>query len=87
MSGAVKVKIPAGTQTGARLRVKGKGMPGLRGTGRGDLLIIVNVEIPSKLNSAQKKALEAFQQSLSSTNYPARHAFEAEAAKFLQKSE
>ena len=87
MSGAVKVKIAEGTQTGARLRVKGKGMPSLRGAGRGDLLIIVNVETPSRLNAAQKKALAAFQESLTGTNYPARQSYEAEAAKFLKKDE
>ena len=87
MSGAVKVKIPEGTQTGARLRLKGKGMPSLRGTGRGDLLILVNVETPSRLNAAQKKALAAFQESLTASNYPARQTYEAAAEKFLKKTE
>jgi len=87
MSGAVKVKIAEGTQSGARLRVKGKGMPSLRGSGRGDLLIIVNVETPSKLNPAQKKALEALQESMTAGNYPNRQSFEASAANFLKKSE
>ena len=87
MSGAMKVKIAEGTQSGARLRIKGKGMPSLRGTGRGDLLIIVSVEIPSRMNAAQKKALEAFQEAMADSNYPTRQTFEAEAAKFLQKSE
>ena len=87
MSGAVKVKIAEGTQTGARLRVKGKGMPSLRGAGRGDLLIIVNVEIPARLNAAQKKALAAFQETLTPANYPARQTYEAEAGKFLSKNE
>ncbi|MBR4957467.1 MAG: hypothetical protein IKZ31_06870, partial [Lentisphaeria bacterium] len=67
--------------------MKGKGMPGLRGTGRGDLLIIVSVEIPSRMNAAQKKALAAFQEAMADSNYPTRQTFEAEAAKFLQKSE
>lgn len=59
----VRVRIPAGTQNGAVLSVKGKGAPKLKGkgTGNGDLKIELTIPIPKNLNAAQKKALEDFQ--------------------------
>ena len=56
---AVTVRIPAGTRSGRTFRVKGKGV--VSPTGTGDLLATVEVAVPSKLSSAQRKALEAFQ--------------------------
>jgi curved DNA-binding protein len=58
--GKVNVKLPAGTQSGKRLRLKGKGMPKLKTGERGDLYIKVKVVIPSKLEEEQKKILEEF---------------------------
>jgi len=58
--GDVKLKIPAGTQTGTNFRLKGKGAPKLRGAGQGDQHVIVNIVTPDKLNDAQKEALRAF---------------------------
>lgn len=55
----VTVKIPPGTQTGKTLRVRGKGAP-RRGGGRGDLLVTVEVVVPSKLSRAEREALERF---------------------------
>lgn len=57
----VKLKIPAGTQSGTSFRLKGKGVPRLRGWGRGDEYVKVNVKIPEKLSRSQKKILEEFQ--------------------------
>lgn len=55
------VKIPAGTQIGARLRVRGKGMPNPRRAGSfGDLYIEIAMTVPTKLSDKQKKALEEF---------------------------
>ncbi len=53
-----RIKIAAGTQAGKVLRLKGKGLPELNGYGRGDILVIVDIVIPSKLNSEEKKLLE-----------------------------
>ena len=86
-SGAAKMKIPEGTQDGARLRIKGKGVPALRGGGRGDLNIIVHVEIPTGLSGEQKKQLQSFCDSLNSKNYPRRKAFENAAGNFLQEDQ
>jgi molecular chaperone DnaJ len=51
---SVKVKVPAGTQTGRVLRVHGKGVPHLRASGRGDLLTRVRVVIPQHLTDEQR---------------------------------
>ncbi len=58
--GPVSLKIPAGTESGKLLRVKGRGAPHLRGSGRGDLLARVKVTVPKKLTKAEKEALEAY---------------------------
>jgi molecular chaperone DnaJ len=58
--GPVSLKIPAGTESGKLLRVKGRGAPHLRGSGRGDLLARVKVTVPKKLSKAEKEALEAY---------------------------
>ena len=59
--GPVALKIPAGTESGKLLRVKGRGAPQLRGNGRGDLLARVKVTVPTKLTKAEKEALEGYQ--------------------------
>lgn len=58
--GKISLKVPAGTQNGRLLRVKGKGAPKMRGGGNGDLLVKVKVMIPTKLSKAQKEALKKF---------------------------
>ena len=55
-----KLRIPAGTQSGTTFRIKGKGMPEFRGSRFGDLHVVVQVIVPTKLNSKQKKLLEEF---------------------------
>ncbi|HEX8372354.1 MAG TPA: DnaJ C-terminal domain-containing protein [Chthoniobacterales bacterium] len=55
--GRVKVKIPAGTQPGGKMRLRGKGLP-QSGGGRGDLYVIVEVEIPTSLTEAERKLWE-----------------------------
>ncbi|WP_303974050.1 molecular chaperone DnaJ [Streptococcus merionis] len=58
--GDVEMMIPAGTQTGKRFRLRGKGAPQLRGSGQGDQFVTVNIVTPTKLNDGQKEALKAF---------------------------
>ena len=58
--GKAKIKIPAGTQSGKQFRLKGKGMPYMRGSGIGDLYVQVNTEVPVSLNREQKELLEKF---------------------------
>ncbi len=60
----VTVKIAHGTQAGATLRVREKGMPKLHGRGRGDLLVHVKIEVPRDLTAKQKELLEEFRKTL-----------------------
>ena len=58
--GKVKLKVPAGTQSGNVFRLKGKGVPDVRGYGQGDALVRVLVETPKKLSARQRELLEEF---------------------------
>jgi molecular chaperone DnaJ len=58
--GKSKVKIPEGTQSGKQFRLKGKGMPILRGNDFGDLYLETNIIIPESLNKEQIQLLEKF---------------------------
>jgi molecular chaperone DnaJ len=60
--GRARVTIPAGTQNGHQFRLRGKGMPALRGGGKGDMYIQVSVETPVNLNKKQKELLKEFDQ-------------------------
>jgi molecular chaperone DnaJ len=60
LDGAVTLKIPPGTQTGTTFRIGGRGVPKLRGRGRGDLVVDVRVAVPSKLTRKQREILEEF---------------------------
>jgi molecular chaperone DnaJ len=57
--GRVSLKVPAGSQDGKMLRVKGRGSPKLNGAGSGDLLARIKVAVPSKLSKAEREALES----------------------------
>jgi molecular chaperone DnaJ len=59
--GPVALKIPAGTENGKLLRVKGRGAPRLDGTGNGDLLARIKLTVPQKLTKAEREALQAYQ--------------------------
>ena len=54
----IKIKIEPGTQAGKVLRLRGKGIPDVNGYGRGDILAVVNIDIPSRVNAEEKKCLE-----------------------------
>jgi len=55
---SLKVKLPKGTQPGARLRLKGQGLPRFKAPGRGDLFVRVAIEVPQRLSKRQKELLE-----------------------------
>ena len=57
----MSLKVPAGTQDGKLLRIKGRGAPKLKGEGRGDLLARVQVTVPTKLTKAEREAIENLQ--------------------------
>ncbi len=58
--GKVKLKIPAGTQTGTKFRLRGKGVPNVRGYGVGDQHVIMRIVTPTKLTEKQKQLLQEF---------------------------
>jgi molecular chaperone DnaJ len=75
VDGETKLQVPSGTQPGKVFTLKGKGIPHVRGGGRGDQLVIVNVEIPSHLNKEQKKLLEELGQTLGTEVKPQERGF------------
>lgn len=70
VNGKVKMKVSAGTQSGSVFRLRGKGAPDLRGSGRGDQLVRVVVETPRKLTSKQRELLEEFARSSGEEVHP-----------------
>jgi DnaJ-class molecular chaperone len=58
----VTVKVKPGTTDGTMLRVKGKGAPKLKGSGKGDLLARVKIQVPKKLSKKQRELLEELKQ-------------------------
>ncbi|MGG7176529.1 molecular chaperone DnaJ [Clostridium paraputrificum] len=67
VDGDVKYTVPAGTQSGTLFRLKGKGVPRVNSSGRGDQYVKVIVDIPKNLNDKQKEALEAFMEACGET--------------------
>jgi molecular chaperone DnaJ len=58
INGSVKLKIPAGTQSGTNFKLRGKGVQRLRGSGKGDHIVKVQVQTPTNLNKKQKELLK-----------------------------
>jgi molecular chaperone DnaJ len=61
LDGTAPVRIEPGTQPGTTLRLKGEGMPGMRRRGRGDLKVVVDVMVPTRLTGEQRELLERFE--------------------------
>ena len=76
------VAVPAGSQTGKTVRIKGKGMPHLNGRQRGDLVVELFVETPSALTPRQKELLEELAASLGDTQTPRNSSFTGKAKRF-----
>lgn len=70
VDGDTILSIPKGTQPGKVLRMREKGVPHLRGKGRGDQLVIINVDIPTKLKKEQRELIEQLAESLGSEVHP-----------------
>jgi molecular chaperone DnaJ len=68
--GLKSVKIPDGSQTNSKIRMRGLGVPNVNGHGRGDLFVHIDVRVPSKLTREQKKLFEQLRESLPAENEP-----------------
>jgi molecular chaperone DnaJ len=75
LDGKGKLRVPAGTQPGTTLRIKGKGMPKRAGIGRGDQRVEVTIEVPTELTARQKELLEELAKELKETVTPQRKGF------------
>ena len=81
--GRATLKIPLATQSGTTFRLKGKGMPNLRGGYSGDQLIRVHVEVPTSLSSEQRKKLEEFAVACGDADEPVAKSFIDKAKRFF----
>ena len=77
-----KVKVPEGAQTGRTLRLKGKGMPSLRSRERGDLVVELFVETPTKLTARQKELMRELAETCGSQHHPRSATFFDKARRF-----
>lgn len=75
LDGKVKYTVPEGTQTGTVFRLRGKGVPVLSGSRRGDQFVRVNIEVPRNLNQKQKDLLTEFSKSVGEGSYTERKSF------------
>lgn len=75
VDGTEKLRIPPGTQPGKVLRMRGRGVPHLHGNGRGDQLVVLNVEVPRHLTNEQRRLFEQLGQSLGSEVRPQERGF------------
>ena len=75
LDGKVKYKIPEGTQSGTVFRLKGKGIPVLQRSGRGDQYVKVNIEVPKNLSAKQKSILREFEETDKGANHTKQKSF------------
>ena len=83
LQGKATLKIPPATQSGTTFRLKGRGMPHLRGSAHGDQLIRVHVEVPATLTAEQRKKLEDFALACGDADEPVARSFFEKAKKFF----
>ena len=84
LEGKAHLKIPAGTQGATVFKLRGKGIPSLNATARGDLMVRVLVEVPTKLNSEQRRKLEEFAELMGEDNSPLHQSFFDKAKEFFR---
>jgi DnaJ-class molecular chaperone len=60
VDGPTRLTVPEGTQGGQRLRLRGKGAPHLKGSGRGDMYAVIKIVVPKKISDSSKKLLREF---------------------------
>jgi molecular chaperone DnaJ len=70
LEGPATIKIPEGTQSGKVIKLKGKGVPHLNASGKGDLLVEIRVQTPTKLSKQQRELMEQLSESMAIENAP-----------------
>lgn len=75
LDGRVRMKVPAGTQSGRIFRLRHKGLPSREGKGRGDQLVTVHVEVPQELSDKQREILKQFDALMGKDSEPERKGF------------
>ena len=83
VTGKATLRLKEGTQNNTTQRLPGKGMPSIRGGGRGDMYVNLVTEVPTSLSSEQQELLKKFAQGLSTKNEPKQNEFKRKAAQFL----
>jgi molecular chaperone DnaJ len=81
----IKVSVPGGSQNADMLRLKGKGMPIIKKTSHGDLIVKIKIEIPTKLTKRQKELLEEFEKECKNENHPESEGFFSKIKNFWAK--
>jgi molecular chaperone DnaJ len=84
LEGKAQVRIPAGTQGHTIFKLRGKGMPVLNASTRGDLMVRVMVEVPTRLDGEQRKKLEEFAALMGEDNTPMHKSFFEKAKEFFR---
>ncbi|MGN0846202.1 MAG: DnaJ C-terminal domain-containing protein [Kiritimatiellia bacterium] len=82
--GIATLKLPSGTTNGKLLRLRGKGVPNLRGGSPGDLVARIVFEVPSRLTAKQRGLLDDLAKSLDASNFPEAQSFGSKMKVFYQ---
>lgn len=85
--GVATLKIPSGTPNGKLFRMRGKGMPSLRGLSAGDLVVRIVFEVPQRLTAKQRGLLDDLAKSLDPTNFPEAQKLASASKRFYQRKE
>lgn len=75
LDGATKYTIPEGTQPGTTFKIKDEGIQHLNASGKGDMFIKVNIEVPRRMNEEQKELLRQFDSTLTPKEYDQKRSF------------
>ncbi|MCK5863020.1 MAG: molecular chaperone DnaJ [Candidatus Hydrogenedentes bacterium] len=85
ISGMAELKVPAKTQSGTQLRLRGHGLPDMRGYRQGDQLVLIRLETPVKLSRRQRELLEEFEELCNNRTYPDNNSFKNDLNKSKKK--
>ena len=84
LNGKLKIKVPAGTQTGKLFRLRGKGITAIRSSNAGDLLCQVKIETPVNLSKKQQQLLQEFSESCGKKQHPESDSFFGKMKSFFE---